>query len=683
MTSNFDNVILIYNGSNAFELGFVEEYSQIKSVLWCPAAGQVGFGSLGSILDGTITPSGKTTDTFVYDLTTVPNHNNYGSFYYDNMDEFIAAYHGAPTTPSFVNYVEGIYVGYRYWETADDEGTIDYDSMVQYPFGYGLSYTSFEQTMGELSESNGVISFDVTVRNTGDAAGKSVVEVYVNPPYTNGGIEKASVNLAAFGKTELLQPGDTGTVHIEVKLEDIASYDTYGEGCYVLEAGDYVFSINADSHTEIESKTYTLESSIVYDSSNPRSSDKTAAVNQFDNEGNITYLSRADHFANYDAATAAPATFTMPDDQKAQFINNSNYDPSVFNNPDDVMPEQGVSGNLTLSDLRGADYDDPRWEDLISQMTVEEMQYMIGVAYGTAPVESIGKPETIDMDGPMNVSNHSNQSSIGLPCEVMLANTWNTDLAAQFGDNLGQMADELNVSGWYAPAMNTHRSAFEGRNYEYYSEDPVLAGKLAVEAIKGAAKHGVYAYIKHFALNEQDINRNSMLCTWANEQSMREIYLKPFELSVKDGGAMAVMSSFNYIGTEWAGGCNALLNTVLRDEWGFKGLVMTDFFGDAGNGYMNPDQAIRNGGDGMLLFYDNGANLPKDTSATSVLQMRRASKNILYVVANSRACDPDSMNLGLASWQIALIVVDVLVAIILIAVEVLVIKSYLKKKKTA
>lgn len=681
--SNFDDVVLIFNGSNAFELGFVEEYSQIKSVIWCPAAGQIGFASLGGILNGTVNPSAKTADTFVYDLTATPNYNNYGSFFYDNMDEHTAAYHGVPTTPSFVNYVEGIYVGYRYYETADDEGIIDYDRVVQYPFGYGLSYTTFTQEMGPIKESNGILTFDVTVTNTGDVAGKDVVEVYCNPPYYNGGIEKSSVNLVAFDKTNLLEPGASQTLTIEIALEDLASFDTYGYGCYVLEAGDYVLSINSDSHTELDSDTYTLDSTVVYDEGNPRSSDEVVAVTRFDNEGYVTYLSRADHFANYDEATAAPVNFSMPEDQKATFLNNANYDPTAYNNPDDVMPTQGVDNGLVLADLRGADYDDPRWESLLDQMTVEEMRQMIGIAYSTMAVESIGKPATTDMDGPMNVKNFSGQSSIGFPCEVMLANTWNQDLADQFGDSFGQMASEIEVTGWLAPAMNTHRSAFEGRNYEYYSEDPFLAGTMAAHVIKNAVTHGVNPFIKHFALNEQDINRNSMLCTWSTEQATREIYLKPFEMAVKEGGTKAVMSSFNYIGTEWAGACDTLLNKVLRDEWGFRGYVVTDYFGDGGNGYLNADQAIRNGGDAMLLFYDTGANMVSDTSATSVNAMRQASKNILYTVANSRVCDPEVLNPGMAAWQILLISADVLIAALVIVLEYLTIRKYKKAADAA
>ena len=261
--ANFDNVIVVYNGANAFELGFVEDYDQIKSVIWCAGTGQGGFNALGNILNGSVNPSGRMIDTYVYDLTATPTWNNFGSFGYDNTQEFLAGgSFNKNATPSFVNYVENIYVGYKFYETAAAEGLIDYDATVQYPFGYGLSYTSFTQEMGPISVSGGAITFDVTVTNTGSVAGKDVVEVYFNPPYTNGGIEKASANLVAFDKTDIIEPGASETVTISFQVEDMASFDAYGEGAYVLEAGDYVISINADSHTILDSETYTVPSTI-------------------------------------------------------------------------------------------------------------------------------------------------------------------------------------------------------------------------------------------------------------------------------------------------------------------------------------------------------------------------------------------------------------------------------------
>ena len=682
---NFSDVIVVYNGANAIELGFVNDYSQIKSVLWCPGTGQNGFTGLAEIINGQVNPSGKTVDTFVTDLTKAPNFNNIGNFNYDNMSEFNGDLWGTPLMPSFVNYVEGIYVGYKFYETAASEGLIDYNSEVTYPFGYGLSYTSFTQQMGDLAVGgDGNISFDVTVTNTGSVAGKDVVEAYYNPPYTNGGIEKSSVNLVAFDKTDLLNPGESQTMTISFKAEDMASYDTTGTGGYVLEAGDYGISIRSDSHTIIAEKNYTVDSTIVYNENNKRSTDNVVATNQFASAtGDVTYLSRKDGFSNYVVATAAPSSLSLGEGYKANFINNSNYDPANYNDSSDVMPVTGADNGLNLADMRGLDYDDPSWDPLLDQLTISEMNSLIALGgYQTVAAESVGKYATIDCDGPASINNNfTSIGSIGFPSAVMIACSWNEELANKFGLGIGKMANEMGVTGWYAPAMNIHRSAFAGRNFEYYSEDGLISGKMAANAVKGAEEYGVYAYLKHFALNDQETNRWNMLCTWSNEQAIREIYLKPFEIAVKEGGAKAVMSAYNYIGVEYAGACNALLNTVLRDEWGFHGFTLTDYY--AGFGYQDADWQIRNGGDSCLASYDVGTNYVSDTtSATSVLAMRQASKNIMYTVVNSRVYSDDAMqDVGvLLNWQIAAIVIDVILAAGLIALEVFILKGFRKRK---
>ena len=683
--SNFDNVVLVYNGANAMDLGFVNDYSQIKSAIWCPGTGQSGFEALGEIVSGTVNPSGKTSDTFAADLTATPDYNNFGSFIYDNMNEFAGkAFKGEVTYPSFINYVEGIYVGYRFYETAAEEGLIDYSKTVLYPFGYGMSYTSFSQEMGNLIEADGTISFDVTVTNTGDKAGKDVVEVYYNPPYTNGGIEKASANLIAFDKTDLLEPGQSQTIAVSFQAEDMASYDAAGKGTYVLEAGDYKISIRTDSHNVIKEQIYTAATETIYDEANPRSTDKAAAENRFaDAKGEPVYLSRADGFANYKEATAKPANLTMPEKYKATFVNNSNYDPTAHNNAEDINPVTGAKNGLSLAAMRGLDYDDPQWEKLLDQLTVGEMDTMVAIGgYQTSAAKSVDKVGTVDCDGPASINNNfTGTGSIGFPSAVLIASTWNRDIAEEFGESIGKMADEMKVSGWYAPAMNTHRSAFAGRNFEYYSEDGILAGKMAASAIKGAERHGVYAYMKHFALNDQETNRTNMLCTWTGEQAIREIYLRPFEIAVKEGGAKAVMSAFNYIGTEYAGASDALLNKVLRDEWGFRGFVLTDYFG--GYGYQNADQEIRSGNDAMLVAYDTETNHLKDTSsATSLQAMRKACKNIMYTVVNSRAYEGNNAKGGMLPWQIAAIVADVILAAGFIALEVRIINAYKKKRES-
>ena len=679
---NFDKVVVVYNGANAMELGWVKDYSQIKSVVWCAGTGQSGFNALGSILCGDVNPSGRTIDTFVYDLTQTPTANNFGNFTYTNMDEFKASSFGADTIPAFVNYVEGIYVGYKFYETAAAEGLIDYDKTVVYPFGRGLSYTTFTQTLNSVTEADGTITVDVTVTNTGSASGKEVVEVYYNPPYTNGGIEKASANLIGFAKTSELAPGASENVTVTFKAEDMASYDTYGKGCYVLEKGDYVISINADSHTVLDSKVYNVASDIVYDASNKRESDVEVADNKFDfAEGNVTYLSRADGFANYAEATAAPADFELPAEAKATFYNNSNWNPEDFNNADDVAPTTGAKNGLKLKDMVGVDYNDAQWDTFLDQLTVSDMDSLIALGgYQSVAVSSIGKVQAIDCDGPASINNNfTQQGSIGFPSAVMIAATWNTDLAHDFGTSIGKMADDMDVSGWYAPAMNIHRSAFAGRNFEYYSEDGVLSGAMAANAIMGSQEQGVYAFMKHFALNDQETNRCGMLCTWSNEQAIREIYLKPFEISVKDADCHAVMSSFNYIGTRWTGGCKELLKNVLRGEWCFVGFVETDYFGVSG--YMTADQCVRNGNDLMLCTTGNDFNTVTVLTNSSKQALRESAKNILYTVVNSRAYAEENLNPGMAKWQIVLIGADVLVALLFVTLEVKTLKGYKKRKE--
>ena len=690
VTSTFDKVILVVNSANAMELGFVKDYSQIKSVLYCPGTGQTGFDGLGEIIAGKINPSGKTADIFLADLMNTPTSNNFGDFDYTNMNEFGVDNmfaEGGKAFPTFVNYVEGIYVGYKYYETAAVEAAagnfeFDYDANVVYPFGYGLSYTTFTQEMGEINNDGTNISFDVTVTNTGNVAGKDVVEVYFNPPYTNGGIEKAAANLVAFEKTETLEPGASATVSISFPVEDMASYDTYGHGCYVLESGDYEISINSDSHNKIAAKTVNIGSEVVYDQNNKRSTDQVAATNQFGfAEGGVTYLSRADGFKNYAEATAAPKSFELAEEYKKDYVNNTNYNEADYNNEADAMPATGAKNGIKLEQLRGLEYDDPMWESLLDEMSVAEMNTLIEFGgYETSAVESIGKVMTYDCDGPASINNNfTHQGSIGFPAAVMIACTWNKDIAHRFGASIGRMANDMDVSGWYAPATNTHRSAFAGRNFEYYSEDGVLAGWMCANAVQGAREWGVYSYVKHFATNDQETNRTGLLCTWLNEQSLREIYLKSFEIAFKNGNPGATMVAFNNIGIEPAEACSALLNTVLRGEWGFRGFAETDYFG--GYGYQDADRMIRNGCDLMLATYSTPESTVTDqTSATSLNAMRTASKNILYTVVNSRAYDK-AVNTGLPTWVKILYGVDVLLIACIGFLEYRAIKTYMAKKK--
>ena len=683
--SNFNNVIVIYNGANQFELGFTNEYPQIKSVVWCPGTGNVGFNALGKVFSGEVNPSGKTPDTFIYDMTTAPWWNNAEKTEYTNLADMAVEGMNAGTAqvyaPAFTNYVEGIYVGYKYYETAAQEGAIDYDKTVQYPFGYGLSYTEFEQKMGELEEKDGQISVDVEVTNTGDVAGKDVVEVYYKPPYTNGGIEKSSANLIEFEKTNLLQPGESQTVTVTFSIEDMASYDENNAKAYVLEKGDYVISINSDSHTVLDQKTYTADDDVVYKEENKRVSDDTAATNVFeDAKGDVTYLSRADHFANYEEATKAPASAELGEPYVSEYHLNKNFDKTTYLNDKDKMPTTGADNGLTLADMRDADYDDPRWEKLLDQLTVDEMSNMIAMAgYQTAAMDSVGKVGTLDFDGPAAINNNfTGVGSIGFPIEVVIASTWNKNLAQTWGECMGKISQEMGAEGWYAPGMNTHRTAFGARNYEYFSEDGVLSGNMGAKAVEGARKYGVYSYIKHFAMYEGNAK---MVSVWSNEQAIREIYLKPFEISVKQGGANAVMVSWSFLGDKWTGESSNLMKTVLRDEWGFRGMALTDFFRNNGHGFMNADAALANGVDAMLsTFNGEENNVANPEHPTSVLQMRNACKNVMYTVVSSWAYDGKHKETGMENWKKAAIGIDVVIVLFMAGMEVLVIRGYKKRK---
>lgn len=697
--SEFDNVIVVINANNAMELGWVDEYKQIGAVILAPGTGVSGFAALGEIINGSVNPSGKTVDTYVRDLTKTPYYNNIGNHSYSNVKDLneqgVAADASSMGNLSFVNYVEGIYVGYKFYETAAEEGMIKYEDYVQYPFGYGLSYTTFKKEITNFSDTGDTITFDVEVTNTGNTAGRDVAEIYFTPPYKNGGIEKASVNLVQFAKTEVIEPGASETLSFEIPKEDMASYDSeeikVSGGGYILEAGDYVISVRSDSHTTDDEATFTVASDIDY-SKEGRESDLETAVNQFEDysRGDFVQLSRENAFENYEEACATPSEeqYVMSDEAREAVIESAvgTYDGTKYNDDADEMPTLGADNNLTLYELNGASYDDPKWDELLDQLSFDDMVKLINIGgWQTAEVTSVGKIATSDCDGPAGLSNFiTGAHGTAYPSEVLMAQTWNQSLAYELGQCMGQEYKDANNYGWYGPAMNIHRSAFAGRNFEYYSEDGVLGGKIAANQVNGAAEHGVYAYIKHFALNDQEINRTSMLMTYSSEQAIREIYLKPFEIATKEftGTSRAVMSSFNWIGTVPSCANSNLLNNVLRGEWGFVGMVETDY--DGSYGYMITDHSIRNGNDLMLGFGSAESNILSDQSATAVKAMRQACKNILYTVGNSGYYDVDKDPAGgMTNMTKIFITVDVIVALIVIALEAVIILRYRKKRNSA
>lgn len=680
VNEGFDNVIVIINSASAMELGFLEEYKNVSAALWIAGAGETGFNALGSILNGEVNPSGRLVDTYVYDLMSTPTYNNFGNFQYTNSSDVTGS---EETSTAFVNYVEGIYVGYKFYETAAVEGIIDYDATVQYPFGYGLSYTTFDKEITEFTANSENVTMEVKVTNTGETAGKDVVEIYYTPPYYNGGIEKASTNLVEYEKTGLLEPGESETVTVTFDYEDMASYDEKTNGCYVLEHGEYEVTLNNDSHTVLDAKTFSLDKDIIYNDENDgaRPSDETAAVNQFDSaSGGVEYLSRADSFANYEKVTAAPDNFEMTEEQKDNYLSKATYDASKYDTEDAKMPTTGADNGLTIQDMAGLDYDDEKWNDLLDQLTVEEMLNMVqDGGYHLRAAESVNNPESTACDGPAGILSNFNSSVSGtaFPPATLIAATWNKELAYKRGAQVGKECNELKVTGWYGPAMNTHRSAFGGRNFEYYSEDSMIAYLTGANEVKGATEQGVMCYIKHFAMNDQETNRTMAICTYANEQSIREIYLKAFEGAVKEGGSLAVMSSYNSIGTEWAGANESLLISVLRGEWGFHGAVITDAMGPLADFYMDLNCGIRNGltqglsmtgGDGLITDTDD---------ANTVIALREAAHGNLYASANSNAMNNET---GTPGWVKVFIAVDIILALLFIAGEILVIRNYKRKK---
>ena len=658
----FGKVIVLVNSSNAMELGFLEDDS-IDAALWIGSLGSTGFNAVGEILSGKVNPSGRLSDTYAYDLTTAPAYWNAGDFTYSNLKHH------------YVEYAEGIYVGYRFYETRyvdNTTGVCDeaaYAKAVQYPFGYGLSYTTFEQSIADYKTTDSAIEMTVEVKNTGAVAGKDVVQVYYTAPYTIGGIEKSHVVLAGFAKTSLLEPGASEKVTVTFAPEDMASYDETGAKAYVLEAGTYQIKLMNNAHDVIDQREYEVPATITYSGDNARSTDLVAATNEFEDvaQGQIKqYVSRADWegtlpTARTDGKTASAETVAAKENAP------------VYENNDSDQPITFADHGLTLEDMTGLDYDDPKWNDLLEQLSVDDMTNMISNGgWSTPEVASVGKPATNDLDGPAGINSLvSSLKGVSFPSEVIVGSSWNTDLAQRFGTAFGAEAAANHVVGLYAPGMNIHRTPFSGRNFEYYSEDGLLSGKMGAAMVQGVDSQGVYTYIKHFALNDQESNRLS-ISVWANEQSIREIYLKPFELSVKEGGTTAVMSSYSRLGNTWAGASKALLTDVLRNEWGFHGMVVTD--SAMGNtSWMDINLALRAGGDMMLCLM--GVKL--DSSSNTAQQaMRRACHNILYTQANSIAIAAAVDNTPY--WLILLAIVD---SILLIAIVLLILKRIPAGKK--
>lgn len=637
---NYNNVVVVINSNSVMELGYLEDIN-VDAVLFMPGTGAQGAEALGEILCGEINPSGHLVDTMPYDHKESPSYyyaNRPGSFAYADEDD-----------AKYVDYVEGIYVGYKYWETAAEEGYIDFDNSVQYPYGYGLSYTTFEQKVinvdGNLNSDE--IKINVEVTNTGNRAGKEVVQIYASAPYYKGGIEKAAVDLVGFGKTGELQPGEKETVTISVDPYEIASYDYNdanqdGKTGYILEKGTYELKLMADSHNEITvAQTYDLASDITFDKDPVTGTD---IANLFDevsgqNEtAQITYLSRSDFAATF--PTATPEARTASADVKEALKNGYEDDA----NAKEITT--GADNGITFDELTGLDYDDGKWDKFLDQLTLDEMVNLTKQGgFKTEAIERLGVTATTETDGPQGVNawwaflSGNVINGVSYPAEIYLGQTWNVDLVRAQAEALAAECEAYNLSGMYAPAVNIHRTPYSGRNFEYYSEDGYQSGKLAAVFCYTLRENGILSFVKHFALNDQESWRGERftgIFTFSTEQAMREIYLKPFEIAVKEGKTTAIMSSFNRVGYQWSGANKALTTDLLRNEWGFRGMVLTDMY-SIGNTFQSYEGGLRAGNDIWLTFFGSDEELKCDTSnLTTQNALRNSSHNILYAISESK-----------------------------------------------
>lgn len=762
LNENFDDVILLVNCNNAIELGWVNQFENISAVVNFPGAGRTGTYGLGYMLTGLdkdgneISPSGHLVDTFVYDNFSSPAVQNMGDFVFTDTHFY------------YVNYAEGIYVGYKYYETryedvvtgAQNVGTYDYATTVTYPFGYGLSYTNFEWSDYQITkaDADGNITVSVKVKNTGSRAGKDVVQVYVQAPYTVGGVEKASVNLVGFAKTSLLAPGAEETVTATLNLKDFASYDVKandGKGGYILDAGNYYIAAAGNAHEALNSilsyrqangdATVQLDKMVEADADSSKVADAKTMVgvhvqntydattynviaegldtieNQFNDADleDALYLSRS----NWSVMENTGLRYGTPSDvdSKAEiggkkFAHDVTAElKALMDSYNSLNPEEGKAtdkitfgGNsdLDLIDLRGLAYDDPLWEELLDKMDIDELSKMIDESgYCSPAMDSINKPKVTDLDGPAGLNDIIAHGSMPIgddlramtwPTQYMLACSWNVKLAEDMGKGVAEDGLYSKTVGWYGPGMNIHRTPFAGRNFEYYSEDAFLSGILGKAEVNGAAQKGMYAFIKHFALNDQETNRDIWgIATFAQEQAIREIYLKPFELTIVDNtveinyneaiknengrttgyemktttmpAATALMTSFNRIGGTWAGGHYNLIQEVLREEWGFNGFVLTDYEVGKGKGaYMDTLQSLAAGGDAKLKTVGMDALFGFDIKKHEAYQGygRDAAHHILYTVVNSAGMNGYVHGVvfdnGFAYYKIILIVWDVI-----------------------
>ncbi len=736
-------VVVVLASPSPMEIAVLEDDPGVSAILWLGGAGSTGYLSLGDILTGRINPSGRLPDTWAARFKNDPTFPNQddgsGRFLYENAFTTLVAsdsWQDGAQTP-FREYEEGVYLGYRYYETAWAEGMLtDFHSRgggVLYPFGYGLSYTAFRQELRSFSAEGDQVRLTVRVTNTGGRyAGKDVVQVYFSAPCTELdrelGIEKPAAVLAGFGKTGLLAPGEYEDVTVGFAMEDMASYCSARDngdgtfGCYMLEEGTYAVSLRADSHRVLDGREVAVPSTVWYDGQNPRRGEQRAAVNRFPQldaymtspaVSGAVVLSRADWRGTQ--PTAPTEQDRRASDTVVEWIAAADStkfdcetDPLLGNVPgsavyQDAAPAAGTNSGLVLADLRGRDYRDPMWSDLLDQLTfndAEELrQALFECAYQTGAVDAIGKPVSLERDGPQGLTfpDQSGRNWIdgvcGYPASPVLAASWNLELACAFGEMVGQEALLCGINGWYAPGLNLHRSPFNGRCSEYFSEDPLLAGMFGAGVVSGAGDAGLSCAVKHLGPIDTEAHRNPHTAVWLTEQALREVYLRPFEIALKTAEktvayvdaagrpARRVMKAGDFImagdcavGSEWTAANYALLTQVVRGEWGFQGFILSDIHLN-GNG-AQVDKLLRAGCDGLLTTNYGAKLLPTDTQSPAARHLlRRSIKNVSYVLVNSNLMQgvaPGSrVHYSPAPWMVWLIAADALIGLAVAAMGVL------------
>lgn len=623
--NTFENVIFIINSGNVMELDFLNEYESAKAALWVGAPGSLGCGVIADVLTGKVNPSGRSVNTYPVAIEDEPSYQTYGNYPYTNLDMYT------------MEYSEGIYVGYRYYETRFGEDEQVYAKNVVFPFGHGLSYTTFEQNIVNFVSNDETITVDVEVVNTGDMAGKDVVQLYFMAPfYAGSSIEKSAIELAGYAKTDVLQPGESQLLSITYNVQDMSSYaQNMNDGCYILEEGDYKIAIGRDVHDALLStqyETYSVSSDIVYKEDDTTG---TQITNLFEfAQGDTTYLSRTDWEGTFpqkkESYTATEALLTG----KAEYEKGETEYANLYG----VEPTYNAANGVVLADLKGLDYEDALWEKFLDQFTVKEMiRVAANGGWHTEAVERLGVKGSNLLDGPSGINSmFAPFEAVAYPMETTIGSTWNDEIAQKLGEIIGDEANVYGVNGWYAPGVNIHRTSIGGRNSEYFSEDPLLSGNMSASAIQGAQSKGLIAFMKHFVCNDVELNARSGIVLWVNEQAMREIYLKPFEISVKEGGAYGAMSSFSFLGSKWCGGSSELLQDLLREEWGFRGVVSTDA---CLGSWMDAGLAVKNGNDlmlemGLLASEKTLKEAYKKDPIGIGYGLRNAMHNVCYALVN-------------------------------------------------